>query len=181
MQTMISNKWWTLVLRGGLAILLGILAFIWPTNTVKALFIMVGLFLILDGAITAGFSLSHRERVSAWWIFMLEGIAGLMIGLFALLRPETAGVVLVVLVGVWALLTGILEIFAGIRLSASLPGEWLLTAGGVLSVIFGLIMIIIPSTALIVLLWLVAVYFILFGAVLVILGFRARSYQEETF
>ena len=177
MQVMISRNWWALVLRGGLAVLLGILAFIWPTHTVRALFILVGIFLILDGAITAGFSLSHRGMVSAWWFFLLEGLAGLLIGLFALLRPETAGVVLIVLVGIWALLTGILEILAGIRLSASLPGEWLLTAGGTLSVIFGLIMIIIPSTALIALLWLVAVYFILFGGVLVILGFRARSYQ----
>jgi uncharacterized membrane protein HdeD (DUF308 family) len=178
MLNMVSRKWWVLVLRGGLAILLGILAFIWPAHTVRALFILVGLFLILDGVITAGSSISHRRGVSAWWFFLVEGIVGFLVGLFALLRPETAAVVLVFLVGVWALVTGIMEVLAGLRLRASLPGEWLLVAGGVLSVLFGLIMIFIPSTAVIALLWLVAVYFILFGAVLVILGFRLRPYRD---
>jgi len=180
MLIMLSRKWWALVLRGSLAILLGVLAFVWPDHTVRALFILIGLFLVLDGIISTVSSLSHRSRVGAWWIFFVEGVIGLLVGLFALIRPETAAMVLVFIIGLWALVTGILEIIAGLRLSATAAGEWLLTAGGVLSVIFGLILIIFPSTAVIALLWLVAVYFILFGAVLVILGFRMRPFQEDS-
>lgn len=180
MLIMLSRKWWALVLRGTLAILLGVLAFVWPDHTVRALFILIGLFLVLDGVISAFSSLSHRRRVSAWWIFFVEGVIGLLIGLFALIRPETAAMALIFIIGLWALATGILEIIAGLRLSATAAGEWLLTAGGVLSVIFGLILIIFPSTAVIALLWLVAVYFILFGAVLVILGFRMRPFREDS-
>ncbi len=178
MLIMVSRKWWTLVLRGALAILLAVLAFLWPDHTVRALFILIGLFLILDGIVSTASSLSHRRRVNAWWIFFVEGALGLLVGLFALVRPETAAMVLVFLIGLWALATGILEIIAGLRLSATAAGEWLLTAGGILSVIFGLILIFIPSRAVIALLWLVAAYFLLFGVVLVVLGFRVRPYRE---
>jgi len=178
MLKMMSGKWWALVLRGSLAVLLGILALLFPIHTVRVLFILVGIFLILDGVIMAGSSLSHRSRVSAWWIFFVEGVLGFMIGIFALLRPETAAAVLVFLVGLWAIITGILEIAAGFRLRAAVQGEWLLIAGGVLSFIFGLIMVFVPSTAVVAILWLVALYFILFGAVLIFLGFRMRPFRE---
>ncbi|MBD3179506.1 MAG: HdeD family acid-resistance protein [Candidatus Latescibacteria bacterium] len=177
MLIMVSRKWWALVLRGALAVALGILAFIWPGHTVRALFILVGMFLILDGAITVGSSVTHRQQVSAWWIFFVEGALGILVGLFALIRPETAAVVLAFLVGLWALITGILEIIAGLKLSATRAGEWLLTAGGVLSVIFGLILTLVPSAAVVALLWLVALYFIIFGALLIILGLRMRPYR----
>jgi len=179
MLTLVSRKWWALVLRGSLAVLLGILAFVWPTHTLNAIFILVGIFLIIDGIISAGSSLSHRRQVGTWWIFFAEGLFGLLVGLFALLWPQVAAVALVIIIGVWAVITGILEILGGIGLRATLKGEWLLILGGVLSVVFGLLLILIPSSAVIALMWLIAAYFILFGIVLIALGFRTRPYRDS--
>ncbi len=179
MLTLVSRKWWALVLRGALAILLGVLAFLWPSHTLKALFMLVGLFLILDGFITSGLALSHRKGVTRWWIFLIEGIAGLLVGLFAFIWPQTVAVVVVTLLGIWALITGVLEILAGVRLRAMMEGEWLMISVGILSLAFGLLLILIPASAVVALLWLVAVYFILFGIVLVVLGLKVRPLSRR--
>lgn len=174
MIRLVSRKWWVLVLRGFSAIGFGMLALLWPQVTVIVLVMLFGIFSLIDGIFTSVAALGHRREVGRWWLFFMEGLVGLGVGAFALLRPSTMTVALLYLIAVWALLTGIFEIASGVRLRKQIKGEWLLILTGVLSMVFGVLLILWPGPGLMTLVLLLAVYSILFGLLLIALGVRAR-------
>jgi uncharacterized membrane protein HdeD (DUF308 family) len=173
MLHMLASHWWVLVLRGAAAIIFGILAFVWPAITFTALVLLFGVFALWDGVFTlvGAFRSSGNRR----WALILEGLVSLAAGLVAFLWTEAASVALLFIIAAWAVVTGILEIIAAIRLREEIEGEWLLLAGGLLSVLFGIGVVLFPGAGLVAITWIIAGYAIVFGILLVILGFRLRS------
>jgi uncharacterized membrane protein HdeD (DUF308 family) len=175
----LSKHWWLLLLRGIAAIVFGVLAFIWPGLTLLTLVILYGAFAIVDGvlALAAVFGRTGPE-VPRWWL-VLTGILGIAAGLIALLWPGITALVLIVFIGAWAIARGAMEIVAAIQLRKEIEGEWLLVLAGVLSVLFGLGVLIYPGAGALALAWLIGIYAIAIGAVMVVLALRLRQHNAR--
>jgi len=173
----LSKHWWLLLLRGIAAIVFGVLAFIWPGLTLLTLVILYGVFAIIDGvlALAAAFGRTGPD-VPKWWL-VLTGILGIGAGLIALFWPGITALVLIIFIGAWAIVRGIMEIIAAIQLRKEIEGEWLLILAGALSVLFGLGVLLYPGAGAVALAWLIGIYAIVIGVVMVMLAIRLRKHH----
>jgi uncharacterized membrane protein HdeD (DUF308 family) len=175
----LTRHWWLLLLRGVAAIAFGILAFIWPGVTLFTLVILYGAFALIDGVLALAASFTSRsDTVPRWWL-VLTGILGIAAGLIAMLWPGITALVLIMFIGAWAIVRGVLEIAAAIQLRKQIEGEWLLVLAGVLSVLFGLGVLIFPSTGALALIWLIAIYAVAIGVVMIMLALRLRAHRSR--
>ena len=173
----LSKHWWLLLLRGIAAIVFGVLAFIWPGLTLLTLVILYGVFAIFDGvlALAAAFGRTGPD-VPKWWL-VLTAILGIGAGLITLFWPGITALVLIIFIGAWAIVRGIMEIIAAIQLRREIQGEWLLILAGALSVLFGLGVLIYPGAGAVALAWLIGIYAIAIGVVMVMLAIRLRKHH----
>lgn len=171
----LTRNWWVLVLRGVLAVLFGVIAFLWPAITVASFVLLFGAFALLDGvaALAAAFRPPPSESRG---MLILRGILGVLAAIVVFLRPELSAVFLLVVIAVWAVLTGLAEIGIAIAIRKIVTGEWLLALSGVLSVLLGAFMLARPAAGLLGLVWAIAAWAIVYGIVLIIAGFRLRSW-----
>lgn len=170
MEIVIVRNWSALVFRGVVAILFGLVAFLWPSITLSALVLLFGAYALLDGvlALAAG---SHRRA----WMLLLEGLLGVGIGLAAFLWTGFTTVVLVDLIALWALATGVLELVAAVHLRREVPGELLLGVAGSASILLGVLMIAWPRLSAFVIVTLLGLYALFFGSAMLILALRLRA------
>ncbi len=110
---------------------------------------------------------------------LLEGITGIVIGIATFIWPGITGVVLLYIIASWAVVSGIFEIIAAIGLRRQIENEWLLILAGIASIIFGILLAIWPTAGALAILWLIGGYAIFFGILLLILGFRLRSWKQQ--
>lgn len=169
-----SGNWWALALRAAAAIILGIIAFALPGPTLGALVILFGAYALVDGIFAVVAALRGFRRHERWGAMLASGIVGIIAGLIALLMPAIGALALVYLVATWALLTGILEIALAVRLRRVLTGEWLLVLGGVLSIIFALLVAALPGVGATVLVWWLGAYALAYGITAMVLSIRLR-------
>ncbi|MCA9953386.1 MAG: HdeD family acid-resistance protein [Ardenticatenaceae bacterium] len=171
----LSRYWWLLALRGAAAVIFGILAFIWPGLTLGALVILFGVYVLIDGvaSLVAGFS--HREENGRWWVTALEGVVGILAGVLTLVYPGITAVLLLYFIAAWAIITGVLELVAAIRLREEIDGEWALGLSGLISIFLGVGLIVFPSAGALALVWMIGTYAILFGGLLIYLAFKLRN------
>lgn len=174
MTSVLTRNWWAIALRGVFAILLGLAALVLPGVTLAVFVALFGAYAVVDGVLAIIAGVRAAERHERWWSPVLKGIAGIAAGVLAFVWPALTALALLYLIAAWAILTGILEIVAAVHLHRA-HGEWLLILNGVLSILFGLFAIVWPGAGLITLLWVIGVYAIVFGATLLILGFRLRA------
>jgi len=174
----LSRNWWATVLRGLLAFGVGILAWTRPEIFWASLVLVFAVYAIVDGlfAIVAAIKGETRDRV----LHLLEGVLGIVVGLIVFLYPDQAGTAIVLVIGLWAAATGIVEIVSAIRLRQEIEDEWLLGLGGVLSVILGVILIVRPQFGQVATTYVLGTYGLVFGIVLVVLGLRLRRLKPET-
>ncbi len=177
MATSLSRNWWLVLLRGVLAILFGVLAFVWPAITWLTLIFMFGIYAIVDGLVAVGTGLARTKDSPPWWMFLLEGLLGIGAGAAVLLWPGLASLVLIYMIASWALITGILEIAAAVRLRDEISNEWILGLGGFVSMVLGILLFIQPAAGGLAIIWTIAGYALAFGVLLVILGFRLRNWR----
>ena len=176
----LSQNWWLVVLRGALAILFGILTFVWPAITLLTLIVMFGVYAIVDGLVAAWTGLSRTKESTRWWTFLLEGLISIGAGVIALIWPGLATLVLIYMIASWAVITGILEIAAAIRLRNEISNEWVLGLGGLLSIALGVLLFLQPLAGGVAIIWTVAAYAVIFGVLLVTLGFRLRNWKAPS-
>jgi uncharacterized membrane protein HdeD (DUF308 family) len=174
----LARCWWVLLLRGIAAIVFGVLAFVWPGLTLVTLVLLYGAFALVDGVLSliAAFSGSAKP-VPTWWLVVV-GFLGIAVGLVTFLWPGITAILLVLFIGAWALVHGIFEIIGAIQLRKEIDNEWMLILGGVLSVLFGAVVLIAPGAGALGLVWAIAAYSIVFGIVFVALALRLRSHRH---
>jgi uncharacterized membrane protein HdeD (DUF308 family) len=177
MITVLLRNWWALALRGVLAILLGLAVFVLPGLTLVVFVALFGAYALVDGVFSIIAGVRAAERHERWWSPVLKGVAGIAAGVLAFVWPALTALALLYLIAGWAIVTGLLEIVAAVHLHRA-HGEWLLVLNGVLSVLFGLIVIVWPGAGVLSLLWMIGMYAIIFGLLLVVLAFRLRSHQR---
>ncbi len=173
----LTRNWWLIVVRGLLAILFGLIAFFWPGLTFLVLVLMFGVYAVVDGIFAMLSSLVSSKYSPRWWVFLLEGIVSLAAGAIAIMRPGFTGVVLVMVIAAWAVLTGSFEIAAAIRLRREITNEWMLALGGFVSIVLGVLLFFQPATGGLVLTLMIGAYALTFGVLLVFLGFRLRKWD----
>lgn len=170
---------WLFAMRGVLAIVFGVLAFIWPGNTAVVLVYLFSGYALIDGILTIAASIRNRSENDRWWLGLLEGVVDIAAGVIAFLFPTLAAITLVFVIAIWAMVTGLLEIAAAIRLRREIENEWALGLTGVASIALGVIMIINPGAGLIGLVWAIGGYAILFGILMIVLAMRANRLGER--
>jgi uncharacterized membrane protein HdeD (DUF308 family) len=173
MTSVLTRNWWALALRGILAILLGLAAIVLPGVTLAVLITLFGAYAVVDGVLAIIAGVRAAERHERWWSPVLKGLAGIAAGVMAFIWPALTALALLYLIAGWAIVTGVLEVVAAVHLHRA-HGEWLLIINGVLSILFGLLIVVWPGAGLITLLWMIGVYAVVFGATLLVLAFRLR-------
>jgi uncharacterized membrane protein HdeD (DUF308 family) len=177
----LARNWWALAIRGAAAIIFGLLTFVMPGITLAVLVLLFGAYAIVDGIFNLVAAFRGRTRIEEqprWWL-AVEGVVSIAAGVVTVAMPGLTALVLLYVIAAWAVITGVLEIVGAIRLRHEIPNEWWLVASGVLSVVFGGLLMVSPGVgALALVLW-IGAYAIVFGALLVGLAFRLRREQSE--
>jgi uncharacterized membrane protein HdeD (DUF308 family) len=177
-MAMLARNWWVVALRGVVAIIFGLLTFVLPGITLAALVLLFGAYAIVEGIFNVIAAVRARPGAAPWWALLLEGLVSIGAGVVTFIWPGLTALVLLYVIAVWAVITGVLEIAAAIRLRKVMTGEWWLALSGVLSIVFGALLMIAPAAgALVVVLW-IGAYAIVFGALLIGLALRLRRWRE---
>jgi uncharacterized membrane protein HdeD (DUF308 family) len=167
----LTRYWWVLLLRGLVGVLFGILFLVSPGPALAALVLVFGAWALVDGILALASALSGRRG----WDAALEGALGIAIGILTFARPGTTAIMLYTFIAVWALVTGVLRILAAIRLRREIEGEIWLALSGVSSIAFGVLMLALPLAGVLALAWLIGVYAIVLGGLLIGLSLQMRS------
>jgi uncharacterized membrane protein HdeD (DUF308 family) len=176
----LSRYWWTLAVRGAIAVVFGLAALIWPDITLRVLVWLFGFYAVVDGllalaALLVGGRLASGRR--GWLI--VEAIVGIAAGVVAFLWPGITALVLLYLIAAWAVVTGLLELAAAVVLRRELRGEWLLALAGILSVAFGILLAVRPGEGAIAIVSVIGAFAIVFGVALLVLGARLRRLRRR--
>jgi uncharacterized membrane protein HdeD (DUF308 family) len=173
----LARNWWAIVLRGVFAVLFGLGAFFWPGITLVVLVALYGGYLFVDGILAVVSALMGRRAGPFPWGVFLAGLASIVGGLLTFLMPGLTALVLLYLIAVWAIVRGIFEIIAAFHLRRELTNEWLLALNGVLSVLFGILLIAAPGAGALAVLWMIGTFAVIVGIVMIVLGFRLKGAQ----
>jgi uncharacterized membrane protein HdeD (DUF308 family) len=178
MAVSLSGNWWMFALRGVVAIAFGVLALAWPAITLIGLVALFAAFALINGAAAAVGALRNRSGDEHWWLALLLGLASLGAGVIAIVSPSLTALVLVLLMGANAIVTGVLDIALAIRLRRALRGHWVLVLAGVVSIVFGVLVFLFPGAGALALVWLISVYAIASGVLLLAAAWRLRRPQS---
>ena len=176
----LSRNWWVIVLRGLAGMTFGLVTFFAPGISLAALVLVFGAYAFADGVLAIISAIRRERSGDRWWLLLLEGIAGIAAGVVTLLWPGITALVLLYVIAAWALVTGVLEIAAAIRLRKAIKGEWLLILSGILSVALGVMLVLWPGPGALALVIWIGAYAFVFGALLLALGLRLRSLRPST-
>lgn len=174
----LSRGWKILLLRGIAAVTFGILTWMRPGISLAALVLLFGAYALVDGILGCWTALTERADQEYWWLLLLGGLLGIAVGLVTFFTPDVTALALLFYIAVWAIVRGIFEIVAGIRLRKVIEGEWWLILAGLTSAVFGAFLIARPGAGALTVLWLIALYAVAFGILLVLLAFRTRKFAR---
>lgn len=172
LNTLIDN-WPLLLLRGFAAIVFGVLALAWPGITLLVLVTLFGAYVLVEGIATLAMALTRTEQRRASLI--LGGVLDIAAGIITFLYPGISALALLVLITVWAIVTGAIEIYAAIELRRAIEGEGWFIVGGALSIVFGVLLLSAPGPGLLTIAWLVGIYALAIGIALIVLAVRLRG------
>ena len=179
MLIILADRWWTFVVRGIAAILFGLLTFLWPGITLTALVLLFGAYALMDGVLSIVAAVTKERWRGRWWALILQGVFGIIAAGVTVVFPGLAALALLYVIAAWALVTGAFEVAAAISLRKYLKKEWLLALGGVLSMVFGILLMMFPGAgALALVLW-IGAYMFVAGCLLVVLGLKLRTWGRS--
>jgi len=175
----ISRNWWVFVLRGIVAILFGVFAFLRPSITLEALILLFAFWALFDGIFALIGSIGAAEAKEPWWPLVLIGLLGIAAGILTFRYPGVTALALLFVIAFWSILRGIIEIAAAVRLRDLIQGEWWFILGGIASIVFGVLVVMYPVSGLLAAVWLLGIYAVIFGITQIMLGFRLRGLAGE--
>ena len=179
MFALLSRYWWVLVIRGVMAIALGVFAVVWPQETIAALVLVFGAIALIDGTFAVFTSIAGHRLTPYWWVLLLQGLLGMAVGIFTLVNPAITAVALLIYIAVWAIGMGVLQVTAAVRLRHDISGEWWLALGGIAGVVFGILLMRNPAQGALAVLWLIGSYALVWGVMLLVGGFDVRRLHKQ--
>jgi uncharacterized membrane protein HdeD (DUF308 family) len=188
MTNLPMHNWGWFMFRGILALIVGILAILYPFSAVTAFALLFAAFAFVDGVslIITGIAgaTNHQER---WWALVLAGLVGVAVGVIYLVWPALSTVsyalVLLLMIAAWAFANGILQISAAIRLRKAIEGEWLLGLSGLLLVLLGgailFVTATVPGASILSVGWMIGFYALFAAVALIALAIRLKGMKAK--
>jgi uncharacterized membrane protein HdeD (DUF308 family) len=172
----LAKKIWIFaIIRGVLAIIFGLIALFSPIATAVALAILIGAYAIVNGVFDIIEAIRHRGS-SSMVLRIVLGAVSILFGILVLVWPGISLAILVIMVGIWAIIIGIIQIVASVRHRAVPHSGWVWgIIGGALSILFGILVLIWPGTGLVSIIWIVGIWAIVWGITLIVLGVQLRK------
>jgi uncharacterized membrane protein HdeD (DUF308 family) len=174
MSARLAQNWWAIALRGVTAILFGIVALLLPGATILALTLLFAIYMVCDGVLAIIAATRASRQHQRWGWLLLEAVADFIAGGIALVWPIVTVLAFIYLMGIWAIVSGVLLAAAAFKLHPA-HGRWLMVIGAVISVLWGILLLVWPLTGALVLTWWMAGYALFFGGSLLALGFHLRT------
>lgn len=178
MIAVLAKNWWAIGIRGALGILFGLIALFLPGATMLSLVLVFAAYAFADGVFGIVSAVRAARAHERWGYLLLEGLVNIAVAAVAVLWPGITVVAFVFLVAFWAILTGVLELAAAFRLEL-IDGRGWLIFGGVVSVLYGALLIVTPMIGAVVLTWWLGAYALVFGVTLVVLAFKLHARLEK--
>jgi len=178
MVPILVTNWWSPLIRGLLAIVLALVAFTLPGITFGDVVLLFGAYAFIDGVVSLAGAWRAARAHERWGALVFEGVAGIAAAVITVVLPALTALVLVYIVAGWALVTGVLEIAAAIKLRKHIAGEWLLALSGVVSILFGLVAAVVPLAGAFAIAVYLGIYMMFFGTLMVALAFRLRHWHK---
>ena len=173
----LARNWWVILLRGILALIFGVLTFVWPGITLAVLVALYGAFALVDGVLAIVAAIRGGAPAPRWWL-ALVGVFGIAAGVLTVLWPQITAVVLLMFIAAWAIAMGVMQIVGAIKLRNEIEGEWLLIASGVLSVLFGVMLVAWPGAGALAMVLVIGAFAIMFGILMIGFSLRLRRHAE---
>ena len=175
MLDLISKSWWVYLVRGILAILFGLVMFSRPGGMAAFLVWVFGIFVFVEGIFAVVASFAGRKGNPNWWAVLIQGLVGILIGIVMFSNPLMTAVLFVRLLALWAVLVGLFRIFGALSLRKEIPGEWMHVVGGIITVLFGIVVFAWPEAGVLYFAWLIGLFAVLSGVFLIGVAMKAKS------
>ena len=179
MCALLAQNWWAVALRGVFAVLFGLIALVVPGATILSLVLFFSAYMLVDGVFGIVAAVRAARQGERWGLLILEGIANIAVGVIAFVWPGLTAIAFVLLLAAWSLISGGLMLGAAFRLSQA-HGRWWLALGGIVSIVFGVLLVIAPVIGAVVLTWWLGAYALIFGIALLVLAFKLRARKDDT-
>jgi uncharacterized membrane protein HdeD (DUF308 family) len=173
-QALCRRTWWVFVIGGIASVIFGVFAFLSPGLALFVLAMFFAASILVDGAFNAVGALQHREK-DGWWVMLLMGLLGLVVGGYALLNPPVSMMALIYLVAIQAILLGVFLVVLGYKVRQATTREWMLYTAGALSVLFGALVVTNPLAGGISIVYMIACWAVAVGAMKVWFGLRVKN------
>jgi uncharacterized membrane protein HdeD (DUF308 family) len=175
---LLTRNWWLLALRGLVAVIFGVLAFVWPGITLLTLVYLFGWFALINGVLSFILAYKAPKGYTRFGSLILGGLLSILAGLLTFFMPAITALGLLILIAIWAIVIGITEIMTAVRLRKVITNEWLLVLAGVAAILFGLILLFQPGAGALALIWWIGAFAIFFGVLMMALAFRMRRWRD---
>jgi len=172
-----ARQWWVLLLQGVLGIIVGILAILYPDLALATVALLFAAWAVVSGVsqLAAGWRVAEARGRS--WPFLLAGAVAVIAGVLAVLYTGITILYLILLLGAWILISGVMEVYTAWKIRDEVTGEWILALAGILRIVVGLIILAMPIIGAILTAALFATWAILSGVAALFLGFRLRQFS----
>jgi len=171
----LASNWWLVMLRGLLAILFGVFALAAPLAAFVAFVLVFAVCAFIDGVDALAMAAGGWRS----WPLILLGLVGIAIGVLTFFRPGFTAVGLYAAIAAWSIARGLCEIALAIELRKVIQHEWWLIFAGVSSIVFGVLLVLLPAAGVVALAWLIGVYALIFGLFMFALSLRLRRVHGE--
>jgi uncharacterized membrane protein HdeD (DUF308 family) len=179
MCALLAQNWWAVALRGVFAVLFGLIALAVPGATILSLVLFFSAYMLVDGVFGIMAAVRAARQGERWGLLILEGLANIAVGLIAFVWPGLTAIAFVLLLAAWSLISGGLMLGAAFRLSQA-HGRWWLALGGIVSIVFGVLLVMAPVLGAVVLTWWLGAYALIFGIALLVLAFKLRGRKDDS-
>jgi uncharacterized membrane protein HdeD (DUF308 family) len=179
MSSLLAQNWWAVALRGIFAIIFALIAFFSPGATLLSLVWVFAAYMLVDGLFGIVSGIRAASNNQRWGLLVLEGILNILVGVIAFIMPGLTVLFFVTLMAVWSLITGVLVIVAAFKLNPEYGRGWLIFSG-IVSVLFGIALLIAPLVGAVVLTWWLGAYALVFGIGLLVLAFKLRRWKDDS-
>jgi uncharacterized membrane protein HdeD (DUF308 family) len=178
MSSLLAQNWWAVALRGVFAIVFALIAFFSPGATILSLVLFFSAYMLVDGVFGIVSGIRAASNNQRWGLLILEGVLNILVGIIAFAMPGLTVLFFVTLVAVWSLITGVLMIVAAFKLNPEYGRGWLIFSG-IVSVLFGIALLIAPLVGAVVLTWWLGAYALVFGIGLLVLAFKLKGRRDN--
>ena len=175
MLRQLAKNWWLLLLRGIAAIAFGVLAFVWPGLTLLTLVLLYGAYALTDGVLAIISAITGGAPAPRWWLAII-GLLGIGAGVLTFAWPGITALVLLFFIAGWAIAVGIFQIVGAVRLRKEIENEWYLILCRIISVLFGIGILLVPGAGVLALVWVIGFYAVVEGILYIALAFRLKRH-----